>query len=91
MAETRKDAEGAFDTFAEVYGTKYDKAVECLIKDRAVLLTFYDFPAEHWKHLRTTQPDRVRLRNRPPSSDKIEGMPLEQDRACHDVQARTIC
>src|SRR5437868_10570594 len=56
MAETRKDAEAAFDTFAEIYGTKYDKAVECLTKDRDVLLTFYDFPAEHWKHLRTTNP-----------------------------------
>ena len=56
MAETRKDAEAAFDTFAEIYGTKYDKAVECLSKDRDVLFAFYDFPAEHWKHLRTTNP-----------------------------------
>ena len=56
MAETRKAAEAAFDTFAENYGTKYDKAVECLTKDRDVLLAFYDFPAEHWKHLRTTNP-----------------------------------
>ena len=56
MAETKKDAEAAFDTFAEIYGTKYDKAVECLTKDRDVLLAFYDFPAEHWKHLRTTNP-----------------------------------
>jgi transposase-like protein len=56
MAETRKEAEAAFDTFAEIYGTKYDKAVECLTKDRDVLLAFYDFPAEHWKHLRTTNP-----------------------------------
>jgi len=56
MAETRKAAEAAFDTFAEIYGTKYDKAVECLTKDRDVLLAFYDFPAEHWMHLRTTNP-----------------------------------
>jgi len=56
MAETRNDAEAAFDTFAEIYGTKYDKAVECLTKDRDVLLAFYDFPAEHWTHLRTTNP-----------------------------------
>jgi putative transposase len=56
MAETRKDAEAAFDAFADVYGAKYDKAVECLTKDRDVLLAFYDFPAEHWKHLRTTNP-----------------------------------
>src|SRR5437016_13319811 len=38
------------------WGVKYDKAVECLIKDREALLVFYDFPAEHWKHLRTTNP-----------------------------------
>jgi putative transposase len=40
----------------ETWGVKYDKAVECLIKNRDVLLAFYDFPAEHWKHLRTTNP-----------------------------------
>jgi len=54
MAETKKDAVAAFDAFAETYGAKYDKAVECLTKDRDALLAFYDFPAEHWKHLRTT-------------------------------------
>jgi transposase-like protein len=54
MAETKKDALAAFDAFIETWGVKYDKAVECLIKDRAALLSFYDFPAEHWKHLRTT-------------------------------------
>ena len=56
MAETRKDAEAAFDFFVEAYGPKYDKATACLAKDRGVLLTFYDFPAEHWKHVRTTNP-----------------------------------
>ena len=56
MAETRKDAEAAFDAFIETYGIKYEKAVECLTKDRDALLAFYDFPAEHWKHLRTTNP-----------------------------------
>ena len=54
MAETKKDALAAFDAFVETWGVKYDKAVECLIKDREALLAFYDFPAEHWKHLRTT-------------------------------------
>jgi transposase-like protein len=43
----------AFDAFVETW-VKYDKAAECLIKNRDVLLAFYDFPAEHWKHLRTT-------------------------------------
>jgi transposase-like protein len=56
MAETRKDAEAAFDHFIELYEVKYDKAVACLKKDREPLLAFYDFPAEHWKHLRTTNP-----------------------------------
>jgi putative transposase len=54
MAETKKDALAAFDAFVETWGVKYDKAVECLTKDRDALLAFYDFPAEHWKHLRTT-------------------------------------
>ena len=54
MAETKKDALAAFDVFVETWGVKYDRAVECLIKDREALLAFYDFPAEHWKHLRTT-------------------------------------
>jgi putative transposase len=54
MGETKKDALLAFDAFIETWGIKYDKAVECLTKDRDALLTFYDFPAEHWKHLRTT-------------------------------------
>ena len=56
MAETRKDATSAFETFIDIYGVKYDKAVACLTKDRDALLAFYDFPAEHWKHLRTTNP-----------------------------------
>jgi transposase-like protein len=54
MAETKKDALVAFDAFIETWGVKYEKAVECLTKDREALLAFYDFPAEHWKHLRTT-------------------------------------
>jgi putative transposase len=69
MAETRADAEQAFDLFLTTYQAKYPKATECLAKDRRVLLTFYDFPAEHWIHLRTTNPIEstfatVRLRHR---------------------------
>jgi len=56
MAETRKDAETAFDAFVSAYALKYEKAAECLEKDRDALLAFYDFPAEHWKHLRTSNP-----------------------------------
>ena len=56
MAETREDAASALDAFVETYRVKYDKAVACLTMDRDALLAFYDFPAEHWKHLRTTNP-----------------------------------
>src|SRR5215813_3806901 len=56
MAETSKDAEAAFDAFIAAYELKYKKAADCLTKDREALLAFYDFPAEHWKHLRTSNP-----------------------------------
>jgi putative transposase len=56
MAETSQDAEAAFDAFIAAYQLKYDKAAACLAKDRHALLAFYDFPAEHWKHLRTSNP-----------------------------------
>jgi putative transposase len=72
-AESRDAAEKAFDRFVAKYGAKYDKAAACLIKDRDVLLAFYAFPAEHWKHVRTTNPIEstfatVRLR-----TDKTKG------------------
>src|SRR5271166_3319643 len=56
MAETRNDAEASFDAFIETYELKYEKAADCLKRDRDALLAYYDFPAEHWKHLRTTNP-----------------------------------
>ena len=56
MAESRAAAEQAFDHFLTSYEVKYAKATECLAKDRDSLLTFYDFPAEHWIHIRTTNP-----------------------------------
>jgi len=56
MAETREKANEAFDLFITTFEAKYPKAVECLVRDRDVLLTFYDFPADHWVHLRTTNP-----------------------------------
>jgi Transposase, Mutator family len=55
-APTRAEAEVAMDAFGEKYGAKYARATECLTKDRAALLAFYDMPAEHWDHLRTTNP-----------------------------------
>ena len=56
MAETKNEAVAALDAFAQSYAPKYDKAAECLTKDRDALLAFYDFPAEHSKHLRSTNP-----------------------------------
>ena len=56
MAETKAEAEKAFDFFIDAYAAKYHKAAERLTRDRERLLTFYDFPAEHWKHIRTTNP-----------------------------------
>jgi putative transposase len=69
QAETRAEAVRAFDLFLSTYEAKYPKVAECLQKDRDVLLTFYDFPGEHWIHLRTTNPIEstfatVRLRHR---------------------------
>ncbi len=54
MAETRAAAERAFDDFLERYGDKYPRVADCLARDRDELLAFYDFPAAHWTHIRTT-------------------------------------
>ncbi len=69
MAATKQEAESAFDLFIRTFEAKYPKATECLAKDRETLLTFYDYPAEHWPHLRMTNPIEstfatVRLRTR---------------------------
>ena len=69
QAETKAVAEQAFDHFLEKYEAKYQSACDCLRKDREQLLAFYDFPAEHWGHLRTTNPiestfSTIRLRHR---------------------------
>ena len=56
LAETRKEADKAWDKFISTYQAKYPKAVNCLTKDKQELLQFYDFPAEHWRHIRTTNP-----------------------------------
>jgi transposase-like protein len=56
MADTKAGADAAFDFFVEAYGVKYDRAVKCLTKDRADLRAFHDVPAEHCKHIRTTNP-----------------------------------
>ena len=56
MAPEKQEAQRHFDEFVRAYGAKYPKAAACLEKDRDELLTFYDFPAEHWIHIRTTNP-----------------------------------
>lgn len=56
QADGRETAANAFDRFVATYDAKYPKAVQCLVRDRSVLLAFYDFPAEHWLHIRTTNP-----------------------------------
>jgi transposase-like protein len=71
--QPKRAAEAALDRFVDKYGAKYDKAATCLTKDRTALLAFYDFPAEHWKHLRSGNPIEstfatVRLR-----TDKTKG------------------
>jgi transposase-like protein len=73
LAEGRASADKAFDLFVATYEATYPKATECLSKDRDVLLSSYDFPAEHWGHIRTTNPIEstfatVRLRH-----DKTKG------------------
>lgn len=56
QAETREDAHKAFDLFVETYEAKYPRATGCLIKDREELMTFFDFPAQHWQSIRTSNP-----------------------------------
>ena len=56
MAETKKEALEAFDEFINLYEVRYPKACTCLKKDKDVLFTFYDFPVEHWRHIRSTNP-----------------------------------
>jgi transposase-like protein len=73
MAPTRARARSAFDRFLETYEGKYPKATDCLRKDREVLLAFYDFPAEHWVHLRTTNPIESAFATIRHRSDRAKG------------------
>ena len=94
MASTRQQAEEAFDLFVATYEAKYAGAVDCLSKDRDVLLTFYDFPAEHWRHLRTTNPIEstfatVRLRHRRTKGNGSRQACLAMVfKLCHTAQKR---
>ena len=69
MSDPKADAEKAFNGFLEKYGPKYSAACDCLRKDRDIIMSFYAFPAEHWRHLRTSHPIEsafatIRLRHR---------------------------
>ena len=86
-AETREQAREAVTRFATEYGAKYPKAVTTLEKDADVLLTFFDFPAEHWKHLRTSQRDRVAVRDGAAAPARDEGRGLAHEGAPDGLQA----
>ena len=93
MAETQPAADRAFDLFLATFAAKFPAATTCLAKDRDVLLTFYAFPAEHWIHIRTTNPVEstfatVRLRDVPPilSSTSVESPIIRKGRS--DVKKR---
>ena len=86
LSSDRASAEAAMATFAEKYAPKYDKAVECLTKDREALLTFFDFPADHWDHLRTSNPIESVFATVRHRTVRMKGA-LSQDTPPHGVQA----
>jgi len=88
MAETKAEATTAFDAFIETYVVKYDKAAECLEKDREALLAFYDFPLEA---LADDKPDRKHVRHRAPPNNPIKRLPVEQYRPRHGLQVGRRC
>jgi putative transposase len=73
MAPTCAEAEQAFQQFVATYQAKYPKATQCLVKDRDSLLAFYDFPAEHWVHIRTTNPIESAFATIRHRSDRAKG------------------
>ena len=86
MAETKVAAELAFDAFIESHALKYNKAADCLSKDRDTLLAFYDFPGRALETLADDQPHRKHLRHRAPPHHPIEGLSVERDRARDGLQ-----
>ena len=91
MAETKKDALVAFAAFVETWGVKYDKAAECLVKDRDALLAFYQLPGRALEASAYDQPHRKLVRDGAPPNGALQRMSLKQDRARHDLQARRSC
>ncbi len=91
QAPTREDAETAFNQFITTYEAKYPKATMCLTKDRDALLTFYDFPATHWQHLRTTNPIESTFATIRHRTNRAKGCVTRDLIARHDVQDRRMC
>jgi putative transposase len=89
-AENKEQARNAAKAFADDYGAKWPKAVAKITDDLDVLLAFYDYPAEHWIHLRTTNPDRVDLRHRPVPDPDHQWAGLEGRRRRDGVQAHRV-
>ena len=88
--KAKKDAEAAFDLFIDTYEPKYPKAATCLIKDREELLSFYDFPAQHWQSIRTTNPIESTFATIRHRTKRAKGLPDPSRNAAHDVQARAM-
>ena len=86
-AATREDAEKAFVLFEKLFEPKYPKAVQCLQKDREELMAFYDFPAQHWQSLRTTNPIESTFGTIPSSNQAIQGLYEPRWGATYDLQA----
>ena len=74
--------------FADKYNAKHDKAVACLAKDREALLAYFDFPVEHWDHLRTSNPIRERVRDGASPNREDERSPVGEDCEADGVQTR---
>ena len=85
-APTRAAAAAAIDVFADKYGVKYEKAVACLTKDQEALLAFFDFPAEHWDHLRTSNPIESVFATVRHRTVRTKGALSAKDRQTHGVQ-----
>jgi transposase-like protein len=90
MAPTKKDANVAFDVFIEEFDAKYPRAVSCLRENRGKLMTFYDYPAEHWRHIRTTNPIESTFASVWVENTKDQGL-RQCDRDAHNgVQAYSV-
>ena len=87
MSETREKALQAYEQFVKLYKAKYPKACECLIKDKDVLFTFYDFPAEHWVHLRSTNPIESTFCDRSLTDKTNQRMWIAHSDTDHGIQA----